>query len=92
MAAPSKASKKQTFRFSAPDATSVLLAGDFTHWQQSPIPLKKDKAGVWTTTVELAPGKHTYRFIIDGEWRDDPECILRVPNAFGGQDMIREAA
>jgi hypothetical protein len=29
---------------------------------------------------------------VDGEWRDDPECPLRVPNAFGGQDMARKVA
>jgi hypothetical protein len=33
-------SKKQTFHFTAPDATSVLLVGDFTHWQQQPIPMQ----------------------------------------------------
>jgi len=70
----------------------VLLVGDFTRWQQQGIPMHQDKNGVWTTTVELVPGKHTYRFIVDGEWRDDPECRLRTPNPFGGQDMIREAA
>ena len=92
MAKQSKHSQKQTFRFTAPGATSVLLVGDFTHWQQQGIPLYQDKSGIWTTTVELAPGKHTYRFIVDGEWRDDPECTLRTPNPFGGLDMIREAA
>jgi 1,4-alpha-glucan branching enzyme len=92
MATSSKTSKRQTFRFTAPDATSVLLVGDFTHWEQNPIPLNKDKRGTWTASVQLAPGKHTYRFIVNGEWRDDPECTLRVPNPFGSQDMIREAA
>jgi len=38
------------------------------------------------------PGKHTYRFIVDGNWCDDPECSLRVANPFGGEDMVREAA
>ncbi len=84
--------KKQTFRFTAPDATSVLLVGDFTRWQDAPIPLKRDKHGVWSTTVSLVPGRHAYRFLVDGQWRDDPECTLRVPNPFGGQNMLREAA
>jgi len=87
-----QSNKKQTFRFSAPAAQSVLLVGDFTHWQQKGIPLQKDSDGVWTTSVELPPGKHTYRFIVDGDWRDDPECAVRIPNPFGGQDMVREAA
>ncbi len=92
MSKQSKASKKQTFRFTAPGATSVLLVGDFTHWQQHPIPMRQDKSSLWTATVALEPGRHTYRFLVDGEWRDDPECTLRIPNPFGGHDMIREAA
>ncbi len=81
---------KQTFRFSAPDATSVLLVGDFTHWQKRGIPMHKGKDGIWVATVELPPGKHTYRFLVDGDWRDDPECTLRVPNPYGSQDMVRQ--
>jgi 1,4-alpha-glucan branching enzyme len=87
-----KDSKKQSFRFTAPDARSVLLVGDFTQWQKHAIPLQRQEGGVWMTAVELQPGKHAYRFLVDGEWRDDPECTLRVPNAYGTQDMVREAA
>jgi 1,4-alpha-glucan branching enzyme len=78
----------QTFRCKAPNAISVLLAGDFTHWQQRPIPLKRSPDGVWQTTVALPPGTHHYRFIVDGEWRDDPECTLRMPNPFGGENCV----
>ena len=81
---------KQTFRFSAPAAMSVLLVGDFTHWQQEPLPMQKGKDGIWTATVALPPGKHYYRFIVDNEWCDDPECTVRVPNPYGGQDMVRQ--
>lgn len=81
---------KQTFHFSAPGAMSVLLVGDFTHWQQRPIPMQKGKDGVWMATVELPPGKHGYRFMVDGEWKDDPECSLRVSNPYGTQNMVRQ--
>ena len=82
----------QTFRFTAPDAMSVVLVGDFTHWQKQGIPMRKDRDGTWSATVRLEPGRHTYRFIVDGEWRDDPACTLRAPNPFGSADMVREAA
>lgn len=84
--------RKHTFHFSAPTAHSVFLVGDFTHWQQKGIPMQKGADGVWRTAVELPPGKHAYRFLVDGEWRDDPECRVRVANPFGGQDMVLEAA
>lgn len=45
---------KQTFRFRAPGATSVLLVGDFTGWQKQPLPLHKQGADLWG--VEVDPG------------------------------------
>jgi 1,4-alpha-glucan branching enzyme len=84
--------RRQTFSFSAPGALSVQLVGDFTHWKESPISLQRESDGVWRTTVELEAGVHYYRFLVDGEWRDDPECVLREPNAFGTQNMMRKVA
>ncbi|HWX20248.1 MAG TPA: isoamylase early set domain-containing protein [Candidatus Binatia bacterium] len=92
MTKPTSTSRNQTFRFFAPNAISVLLAGDFTEWRKHSILMRKDKDGIWTTSIQLRPGKHTYRFIVDGEWFDDPECTVRVPNPFGSMDMVREAA
>ena len=81
--------KKQTFSFSAPGAMSVQLVGDFTHWNQNPINMKKGAKGVWRASVALEPGAHHYKFLVDGQWRDDPECTLQVENPFGGKDAIR---
>lgn len=69
---------------------SVQLVGDFTHWQRSPISLRKDDQGMWRAKVALAPGTYHYRFLVDGEWRDDPECTIRVANPFGSQNAVRE--
>ena len=91
-----KASKtakaKQVFSYRAPTALSVMLAGDFTHWQTGAIPMKRGKDGVWKASVELDPGVHHYRFLVDGQWQDDPECELRVPNPYGGQNAVRSVA
>ena len=62
-------SRAQGFSFRAPEAISVQLVGDFTHWQEKPISLKKEAGGVWHASVELASGTHHYRFLVDGEWR-----------------------
>jgi hypothetical protein len=42
--------------------------------------------------VPLPPGTYHYRFLVDGEWRDDPVCPLHVPNIFGSQDAVRIVA
>ena len=82
----------QTFHFAAPAAMSVQLAGDFTQWQQKPIAMQKGQDGIWRATVELAPGPHHYRFLVDGLWCDDPECAVYAPNPFGGQNAVRHVA
>ena len=79
---------KQTFTFKAPTAMSVLLAGDFTQWQANPICMQKGADGCWQAAVALPPGTHHYRFLVDGQWSDDPECTLRVQNVFGSQDCV----
>ena len=89
MAKASNDKSMQQFSFRAPGAGSVQLVGDFTHWQQSPIQLKSKGAGAWSAAVKLSPGTYHYRFLVDGEWRDDPECTIRVPNAFGTQNAVR---
>lgn len=79
---------KREFVLSAPGARSVCLVGDFTHWQANPIPLRKRRDGVWQAHIALPPGTHFYRFLVDGEWCDDPACPLHVPNPFGSQDDV----
>lgn len=82
------AKEKVTFSFTAPEAKSVLLAGDFTGWQQAPLELKKAKDGVWKKTVSLSPGRYEYRLVVDGQWQDDPACAMRQPNQFGGANCV----
>lgn len=84
--------RRQTFSFKAPAAMSVQLAGDFTHWSEHAISMRQGGDGVWRTTVDLQPGTHHYRFLVDGQWQDDPECTVRVPNPFGTQNSVRQVA
>jgi 1,4-alpha-glucan branching enzyme len=84
--------KQQTFSITAPTALSVQLVGDFTQWEKSPISLRKAADGIWRITVELPPGEHHYRFLVDGQWRDDPESVWRVQNPYGTQNSVRQVA
>lgn len=80
----------QEFSYATPAAASVLLVGDFTNWQERPIPLQKEPNGVWRTEIPLRPGTHRYRFLVDGQWCDDPACPAREPNPFGSQNAVRQ--
>jgi 1,4-alpha-glucan branching enzyme len=90
MAKQAQILKNQTFRLHAPSAKKVLLVGDFSDWQKRAIPMKREGNGLWTATVALAPGAHHYLFIADGQWCEDPECQMRVPNPHGGHNMVRQ--
>jgi 1,4-alpha-glucan branching enzyme len=79
---------KVMFSYAAPEANKVLLAGDFTGWDRAPVSLKKDKSGVWKKSVSLPPGRYEYRLLVDGQWRDDPQCPHRHANQFGGQNCV----
>ena len=79
---------KVTFSILAPEAESVLLAGDFSDWAEAPVKLRKLKSGEWKITLDLPPGQHQYHYLIDGQWRDDPSCNQRVPNNHGSQNCL----
>ena len=82
----------EIFSLTAPAAREVQLVGDFTHWTKYPLNMQKNHEGVWRLTIDLEPGAHRYRFLVDGEWQDDPQCGLRVPNPYGTQDAVRQVA
>jgi 1,4-alpha-glucan branching enzyme len=88
MPKPKTAKQKVTFSYQAPEAQSVSVAGDFTDWQQAPVGLKKDKTGVWKKTISLPPGRYQYRLLVDGQWRDDPQCSVREPNQYGTLNCV----
>jgi 1,4-alpha-glucan branching enzyme len=64
-------------------ARRVLLAGDFNGWGVNDLPLREESPGRWRTRVALPPGTHQYRFIVDGQWVDDPRAGRTTPNSFG---------
>jgi 1,4-alpha-glucan branching enzyme len=84
--------KRVTLSYRMPDAQSVSVAGDFCDWQTDRCRLKKDKKGVWTTTITLAPGRYEYRLVVDGEWVNDPNCAERATNEFGGENCVLQVS
>ena len=43
--------RKIKFELSAPEAKEVSLAGNFNQWNTQSNPMKKDKKGMWKTTL-----------------------------------------
>ena len=80
--------KRITFRLEATEATEAILAGDFNSWDIKKHVMKKDKQGRWTKIVTLSPGKYEYKFLVDGQWQNDPSNDEMVPNSFGTHNNI----
>lgn len=77
------------FVLDAPHAGAVAVAGSFNDWSPDVCPLKRGKDGAWQATLLLPPGRYEYRFVVDGQWRDDPACDERVPNGHGSENCVR---
>ena len=94
---PKQASKKKKvvlkhkvqFKFFAPEAKSVILTGSFNKWNPIRKVMKKNDKGEWLTRVILAEGDHQYKYIVDGNWINDPGAKKFADNGMGGTNSVR---
>ena len=64
------ADRRVTLRYRAPNAKSVVAAGEL---DGKPHPLTRDENGIWSVTIgPLAPDIYTYSFNVDGVTSLDP--------------------
>jgi 1,4-alpha-glucan branching enzyme len=84
-----------TFLYTDTKANTVHVAGDFNAWLDNVDGkvtghgewlLQNDGAGNWRLTAPLPPGRHKYKFVIDGgaRWETDPT----MPVATDGNSVI----
>ncbi len=66
-----------------PKAKEVRLAGSFNNWDSRATPLRSDGEGRWEVELILMRGRYEYRFVVDGDWTDDPLAAAYVANPFG---------
>ena len=68
-------------------AKTVFLAGDFNDWAPDGLSMKKE-GNDWIYHLHLPPGKHLYKFVVDGEWIIDPANKQWERNEFGTGNSI----
>jgi chromosome partitioning protein len=79
-------------RFRDASANDVRIAGDFNGW----VPDKgvrsliesEGQTRVWTKILRLPPGTYQYRYVVDGEWREDPENPEIISSTVGGRNSV----
>jgi 1,4-alpha-glucan branching enzyme len=80
--------KKVTFSIEAREAKKVVLTGDFNSWDPKKHPMKNDGNGIWKKTVMLPSSQYEYKFLIDGDWKEDPCNDKTCPNCFGTHNSV----
>ena len=81
-------SGQATFRFYAPNAREVKLAGDFNQWQPQSLRKTREENGFWENTLDLKRGQYQYKFIVDGEWQIDSQHPNCVQNPYGTLNSV----
>lgn len=76
------------FEVQALQARSVEIAMDCGDWKPEPMIADARASGCWRVTKALPRGEYRYKFIVDGQWINDPLNPLVKPNPFGGKDSI----
>jgi chromosome partitioning protein len=86
---PRKVEEGIMFILDAPNAESVYLTGEFTHWSREGIRMIRDaKDSPWKATLHLEAGEYEYRFIVDGVWIKDPGNADSMLNEFGQENSL----
>jgi len=70
-----------------PDAKKVILAGTFNNWDESKTRMERTESG-WKIMMNLAAGKHHYKFIVDGKWMTDSNNPLSEHDPYGNLNSI----
>jgi len=79
-------------QFRNAEARDVRIAGDFNGWvPDKGVRTRSEEAGgerVWTKILELSPGTYQYRYVVDGDWREDPSNPNRAPGRVGERNSL----
>ena len=67
---------------------SVSVAGSFNGWNTGANPLKKTGENTWELSVALPPGSHTYKLVVDGQWRLDPTNKQKAGDGTGNENSL----
>jgi hypothetical protein len=97
---PQQTEQGTLFRFYAPSARIVQLAGNWpeNNWLGGQaqtgsfrigLMTDDDKDGIWTRHEPLPPGRYEYKFRIDEvNWKEDPNNPQKTGDGFGGYNSL----
>lgn len=67
----------------------AYLVGDFNGWDETSHPFHQDRDGIWRVTLKLARDReYAFRYLIDGEWRNEGNADRYAQNSNGSYDSV----
>jgi len=69
------------------DAREVYVVGDFNQWQPDR-KMRRYQDGTFRLKVSLPPGRYEYKFIVNGQWCEDPDTDDSLMNPFGTRNSV----
>lgn len=96
---PESTKTGMVFRYKAPAARQVNLAGEFNNWLGTAnggrldpnldAMRDPDGDGIWAITLPLPPGRYQYKFLVDQvDWQEDPGNPESTDDGYGGKNSI----
>jgi 1,4-alpha-glucan branching enzyme len=76
------------FKYNNGKASSVFLVGDFNAWDHKKHEMNENDYGIYSQTLMLSPGSYQYKFLVDGQWENDPLNKMTAFNAFRGLNNV----
>ncbi len=80
--------KRVVFALDAAGAKEVSLVGTFNLWDANKHSMKREKDGVWKKIIVIPPGTYEYKFLVDGEWWNDPKNQNQCQNEHGTLNSV----
>lgn len=69
--------------------TAISVVGDFNGWNKNADTLKRTDDGRFTLSIPLAPGRYSYKFVVNNEWYIfDPRAGEFAHDGYGGKNSL----
>lgn len=86
---PETTGRMVRFGLSTEPGSEVFVAGTFNDWNPTVDQLKDNPgSGHCRAILRLPPGRHEYKFVVNGKWIADPNCPAFVVNEFGTLNSV----
>lgn len=77
------------FELAAEPGCQVFVAGTFNGWDPAANPMMDNPdSGHYQAAIRLPPGRHEYKFVVNGEWWVNPKCAVCVTNDQGIMNSV----